>query len=233
MKKRLIYFAFTLGEVLITLTIIGIVAAMTIPTLMTNVRDRENVVKLKKAQSIIANAARMAVAQNGDFNITEHTEITDGKNLLDQLKIAINCKDYNDPNCPVVNGGLGNSGEFSMYSYIVSPDGIIYGYHPNAAMINIIEENGQEYTAMPFVVDFSGYDKGKLNQGNRIAYGFYVKPDGTVFPAGYPNNIKSKSELKSMICPQSRDNFKNPNPYCTFWTLQSGKFRKNPGEWFE
>lgn len=39
--------AFTLAEVLITLGIIGVVAAMTIPTLMTNIHHRDISVKLQ------------------------------------------------------------------------------------------------------------------------------------------------------------------------------------------
>ena len=44
-------FAFTLAEVLITLGIIGVVAAMTIPNLIENVRNRDLQVQLKKAYS--------------------------------------------------------------------------------------------------------------------------------------------------------------------------------------
>ena len=40
--------AFTLAEVLITIGIIGIVAAMTIPALLVQNRERENTAKLKK-----------------------------------------------------------------------------------------------------------------------------------------------------------------------------------------
>lgn len=40
--------AFTLAEVLITLGIIGVVAAMTIPNLMENVRNKDLQVQLKK-----------------------------------------------------------------------------------------------------------------------------------------------------------------------------------------
>jgi len=42
---------FTLAEVLITLGIIGVVAAMTIPTLLTNIRHRDYTAKLKKFYS--------------------------------------------------------------------------------------------------------------------------------------------------------------------------------------
>ena len=46
-------FAFTLAEVLITLGIIGIVAAMTIPALMANISDRKNSAMLKEDYSIL------------------------------------------------------------------------------------------------------------------------------------------------------------------------------------
>lgn len=41
--------AFTLAEVLITLGVIGVVAAMTLPTLIQNYQEQEYVNKLKKA----------------------------------------------------------------------------------------------------------------------------------------------------------------------------------------
>ncbi len=59
--------AFTLAEVLITLGIIGVVAAMTMPSLIASHKEKETVVKLKKFYSTMANA--FLLAQN------EHTEI--------------------------------------------------------------------------------------------------------------------------------------------------------------
>lgn len=56
---------FTLAEVLITLTIIGVVAAMTIPTLVNKYQERATVVALKKAYSTLSQAYLMAVQENG------------------------------------------------------------------------------------------------------------------------------------------------------------------------
>lgn len=59
---------FTLAEVLITLGIIGVVAAMTIPTLLANTRSQEYRSKFKKAISTLSQAARTNQAQYGfDF----------------------------------------------------------------------------------------------------------------------------------------------------------------------
>lgn len=60
MKKR---FGFTLAEVLITLGIIGVVAAMTIPTLLQNTNSVKFATQFKKSLSTVKQAGLMAVAQ--------------------------------------------------------------------------------------------------------------------------------------------------------------------------
>lgn len=60
--------AFTLAEVLITLGIIGIVAALTIPHLVQNSQDNEFKNKMKKEYSVLAQAQQQIIAENGgDF----------------------------------------------------------------------------------------------------------------------------------------------------------------------
>lgn len=56
---------FTLAEVLITLGIIGVVAAMTIPNLIANTKSQQYRSKLKKTISTLSQAARMSQAQYG------------------------------------------------------------------------------------------------------------------------------------------------------------------------
>ncbi len=57
--------AFTLAEVLITLAIIGIVAAMTIPTLVSNYQKKQTVVKLKQAYALLQQLMQFSVMENG------------------------------------------------------------------------------------------------------------------------------------------------------------------------
>ena len=59
---------FTLAEVLITLGIIGIVAALTIPNLIGNYEKYITVVQLKRAYSIISQVTERGVAEYGDMN---------------------------------------------------------------------------------------------------------------------------------------------------------------------
>lgn len=64
LKKKIDLIAFTLAEVLITLGIIGIVAAITISTVMSKINDFENIQAWKKIYSEISNAYNLAVKDN-------------------------------------------------------------------------------------------------------------------------------------------------------------------------
>lgn len=57
---------FTLAEVLITLVIIGVIAAMTVPTLMNNTQGQENKTAFKKAISAMNQALTLEYALEGN-----------------------------------------------------------------------------------------------------------------------------------------------------------------------
>lgn len=57
--------AFTLAEVLITLTIIGVVAAITIPSFIADQDERATVTRVKKFNSTMQQAYKLAVAEYG------------------------------------------------------------------------------------------------------------------------------------------------------------------------
>ncbi len=57
--------SFTLAEVLITLVIIGIIAAITVPVIMANAQKQETISKLKKVYSTISQATKRAIIDNG------------------------------------------------------------------------------------------------------------------------------------------------------------------------
>ena len=60
--------AFTLSEVLITLGIIGTVAAITMPSLINNYQKQSTAAKVKKFYNTINNAVNLSAAENGDVN---------------------------------------------------------------------------------------------------------------------------------------------------------------------
>ena len=85
--------AFTLAEVLITLGIIGVVVALTLPSLVQNYRKSVVENKLKASYSIISNAVKMAEVENGmgfDFTISdEYKDENDVNNFSAKQSEAI------------------------------------------------------------------------------------------------------------------------------------------------
>ncbi|MBP3923904.1 type II secretion system protein, partial [bacterium] len=90
--------AFTLAEVLITLGIIGIVAAMTLPTLIQKHQERVTVNKVKKFYSVMSQAQLLAIKDHGYL---DEWDVPDGMTkesaekfmsyLKPYLKIAKDC----------------------------------------------------------------------------------------------------------------------------------------------
>ncbi|MBP3924815.1 type II secretion system protein [bacterium] len=90
--------AFTLAEVLITLGIIGIVAALTMPALIQKHQERVTVNKVKKFYSIMSQAQLMAIKDHGyldEWDVPDtHTKESAEKlmsYLKPYLKIAKDC----------------------------------------------------------------------------------------------------------------------------------------------
>ncbi len=91
--------AFTLAEVLITLAIIGVVAALTIPTVVIKYQKQETVTKLKKFYNQMMQAINISQTENAYISTWDFGTGTDAsatQDFLDQylyphLKIAKNC----------------------------------------------------------------------------------------------------------------------------------------------
>lgn len=64
---------FTLAETLITIGIIGIVAAMTLPTLLGKYNEKVTITQLKKTYAELSQAIQMSEVQNGDFRYWDWT----------------------------------------------------------------------------------------------------------------------------------------------------------------
>lgn len=63
--------AFTLAEVLITLAIIGVVAALTIPTLLNNYNDKVLETRYKKAVNIMTNGFKLMMSNEQVFDVKD------------------------------------------------------------------------------------------------------------------------------------------------------------------
>ena len=72
--------AFTLAEVLITLGIIGVVAAMTIPSLIQSYKEKSTVTAVKQSYSIFAQALKMVTIDNPDLSALTDSSLSAKEN---------------------------------------------------------------------------------------------------------------------------------------------------------
>ena len=92
---------FTLAEVLITLGIIGVVAAMTLPTLIQNHQKQETIAKVQKIYTILNQALKQSELENGEFQYWDSAFDMGAKAYFEKyykpyFKIAKQCKTYQD-----------------------------------------------------------------------------------------------------------------------------------------
>ena len=180
--------AFTLAEVLITLGIIGIVAAMTMPSLITAKQEKATISTIKKNYSIFANALLMAQNDNGELYTWGITKDADGLNLVSSnlkpyLKIIEDCGVGEKSDCaPGDNGkfkdltGRKRTEDFSSsdyYSFRLN-DGTAVAIQlktkaecissESSCMNFYIDTNGKKYpnTLGKDIFYFAGYGNGKL-----------------------------------------------------------------------
>ena len=69
--------AFTLAEVLTTLMVIGVVAAMTIPTLLNSTDEQQYKVAFKKSLAVLSQAVQLNIAKGEECNITNSKTLCD------------------------------------------------------------------------------------------------------------------------------------------------------------
>ena len=180
--------AFTLAEVLITLGIIGVVAAMTMPSLITAKQEKATISTIKKNYSIFANALLMAQNDNGELYTWGITKDADGLNLVSSnlkpyLKIIEDCGVGEKSDCaPGDNGkfkdltGRKRTEDFSSsdyYSFRLN-DGTAVAIQlktkaecissESSCMNFYIDTNGKKYpnTLGKDIFYFDGYGNGKL-----------------------------------------------------------------------
>ena len=156
--------AFTLAEVLITLGIIGVVAAMTLPTLINNYQKKETISKLKKVYAILGNTTSMAMAEYGDTVTWElpnnlswaSSKAFAEKYMIPYLKVARTCENNNEAGCsyPIkrLNGqSFNNYNEYTKSYRFYLADGTficiaannVSSYHDKLVQI-IFDINGQK-----------------------------------------------------------------------------------------
>jgi len=216
--------AFTLAEVLITLGIIGVVAAITMPVLIQNQRDKENVSRLKKAYSILSQAALYAQNEYGDFetwNIIDNNQNSTREIFSyfePYLKIVRKCD--NKPGCwaKTTKSLTGQTAQWSGNEYMglnyinfTLPDGMNVSYdHCDIKYTFFGLPADIMHSFIIFYVDVNG-DKGPNTFGKDV-FGFALDKKGLI-PFGVGND--------SQNCSRTINN--NTSGYgCTHKVLQEG-----------
>lgn len=171
--------AFTLAEVLITLGIIGVVAALTIPTLMTKYKKNVTAVRVKKAYSELQQAIRLSEAENGEMKewyITNSPTIEwerefFGKYIKPYYTNLKECSTGNDESCGIPVSGSG-------INYITN----------NGTGISMVAYG----SSMSILVDINGSQKPNI-MGQDV---FYFQTDtGKLMPSGWINGLTREMAL--------------------------------------
>jgi len=175
---------FTLSEVLITLGIIGVVASMTLPTLIAKYNKKQTAIAVKAAYSMLSQAILQSVADNGDTKYW--TKNLSSKQYYDKyLKKYLSFTsemDINDVN------------QFITYKYIngrtitdnsLKEKNSYLGILKNGTFIYV--NNEYNYTAT-IMVDING-----LKKPNQIGIDLFhfVILDNKLYPWGYKGTINS------------------------------------------
>lgn len=185
---------FTLAEVLITLVIIGVVAALAISPLVNTYVESSTVAKVKKGLSILGQAKKLAEVQNGsivgwDFGSGQTFE--SASKLWNYLKpnIAVAKDCGNSTECYQSDGVYllnGNRHEYnyntsSMFYKIVLADGSVMWFRTGNGSGQCSEQVGDiNNICAAFYYDVNG-DK-KPNTVGRDIFVYYISADGA-FPS--------------------------------------------------
>lgn len=111
-------FGFTLAEVLITLGIIGVVAAMTMPTLLNSTNGAQYRTAYKKALSVLSQAVVLNVALD-DFDLSQTSTNADGDTDIASVYALF----MNRMNVVKTGGDAGDTDDW----YASNDEGVVFG----------------------------------------------------------------------------------------------------------
>ena len=175
MKKTL---AFTLAEVLVVMGIIGVVAAITIPTLNNTTNEKEIVAKVNKSAAMITDSYGRARAKYGRYQRDWEWKDVLGR-LLENMQTSKICTG-SDTSCFSVPfksyNGLENLNGFSTTAILADGMSILYSNCINYNMTCRMIADAPS-TLGYVIVDIDGPNKGYNTVGIDIFY-FDLSPNG-------------------------------------------------------
>ena len=186
MKKR----GFTLAEVLITLVIIGVIGALTVPSLIQNTQKQEYVTGAKKAYSTLSQAAQMIIAEEGPAggetgwaSSQENVYNLFKKHLINARECGSSTGCYSgDKGYKRRTGGFtGKWDNFSGYLKLVTADGMQIVFNSVSSGCDLDVKMGSNDVCGIIYADVNGAKK--PNEAGRDLFTFVIKNDG-LYPAG-------------------------------------------------
>jgi prepilin-type N-terminal cleavage/methylation domain-containing protein len=142
---------FTLAEVLVTLGIIGVVSAMTVPTLMQNYQRKSYVTQLHKVYNEISQASQQYITDRNAINLTEaglNSQDTTNNFIEKYFKIVQKCENSFTPcfapanEFRVLTGATGTVGHTVQNSYVLASGAAIrLDYYAHAISV-LVDING-------------------------------------------------------------------------------------------
>ncbi len=178
MKK---YFAFTLTEVMITVGIIGVVAALTVPDLVKNYQQETQIVALRKVVNEFENAVDMYITEEGKkyFRQTAAMKSDTGMQSFMQNKFKLRSGSGFATTYRSING---NTADFtcsgSTYSLANSATLCVKLSQPLSTSSSVAGDTYKRATEYHVYVDVNGDEK--PNVGGRDMFDFYVGPSGNI-----------------------------------------------------
>lgn len=228
--------AFTLVEVLVTLGIIGIVAAMTLPTLITKNQNKALEAGLKKNYSVILQAFEMYQAEHGerlkagDVNFNCSLMCLKTK-IIPYFKILRDCgygAQVQKACIPYTgNGSIDDERNFRNYKTYngevikqlnLFDDGQFILADGSLILIN----NTANISNMYITVDVNGYLKNPNRWGHDL-FTFQLMQNGEILPMGDPRTIYND---KNIYCSTNSDNIYN-GIACTYYALTERDYWEN------
>jgi len=138
--------AFTLAEVLITLGIIGVVASMTIPSLINSFQEKAYITAFEENYSLLSQAYTLAAQENGtadnwssDWSSTEVRN-----NFSPYLKVLKDCNTYCTRTTAVKDLKGGSIGGFTSYHLILANGAFLYFTNGLADFNLVLDTNGEQ-----------------------------------------------------------------------------------------
>ncbi|MBR1753228.1 prepilin-type N-terminal cleavage/methylation domain-containing protein, partial [bacterium] len=205
---------FTLAEVLITLGIIGVVAALTIPTLMQSYQNKQYVSGFQKAWGILTNAFELSEAHNGFANTWDeptgpYDETYLQKYWLPYFNIIKNCGTASNLGCmpkktTYLYGTNGNHDDSLAQYKILLSDGMGVNFY--------LTHHVDDDIVQHIVVDANG-SKGPNIYGRDIWWFVFDQKDRKIYPFG----IDKTDEQINSNC--SKD---GPGQYCGIYLVKNG-----------